>query len=207
MKSLPDTAQPRRGFQIVWDLMGFTPALAKLDFTLILQATIEQKSRLTVARSAKPTDAFYAAMKDDMDNEIAFLSALIFDKWVSSMHTIKTQNVHWVSFDPQSNRQTYSRELDQVEAHILNERYNLEHPRLGYYCSDLRLLIRAFLLCAEPTDMVVLDCTEVFEGQQNDSASEFQSYPITASPFGGAIPDARTYGHDGNQHKRLGMFH
>ncbi|MGI0134115.1 MAG: hypothetical protein ACREBW_04070, partial [Candidatus Micrarchaeaceae archaeon] len=51
--------------------------------------------------------------------------------------------------------------LDSFEAFILNEKFDDEHPPLGYFCSDLRFLIRAYLLSVAPHDLVVLDNSDM----------------------------------------------
>lgn len=78
------------------------------------------------------------------------------------MHRLKTDAIRWPTYEPDS-RPVYPRALDQIESYILGASLNNEHPHLGFFCSDPRFLIRAFLMCTEPADVVVLDCTDMVQ--------------------------------------------
>jgi hypothetical protein len=114
-------------------------------------------------------------LRSSSKNEIRLLSTLTFEAWVEAVRRIKAEDIRWVDYDADHRKSIFSRQLDPIEAHILNQASDDEHPPLGFYCSDLRFMIRAFLLCAAPSDMVVLDCTDMVHAGYFDAAE-----PITA---------------------------
>ena len=141
------------------ELMGFTEAAAQRDFALALADEIAEKAELWSDHD-DPDDQIYPLVAKNKA-KLAFLSALSFDTWVGAVGRIRAEHVSWREYDAEAHRQVYSRGLDPVEAFILNELYDDEQPPLGYFCSDLRFLIRAYLLSAKPNDSVVLDNSEM----------------------------------------------
>lgn len=169
------------------DLMGFTPDSVRADFSLLLANVIEEKSRIAETWTDREGDNnLYSQIRARAENEIAFLANLNFEAWLAAAHRIKADNVRWINFDADNRKSIYSRELDQFEAHVLNAHNEDEHPPLGFYCSDLRSLIRAFLLCAAPSDWVVLDCTDMVCAGYFDAAD-----PITEQARAAVTADAR----------------
>jgi hypothetical protein len=142
------------------DVMGFTPERAKADFLLLLKNEIADELELAEGwTSRKAEGEIYAGLSADAEDEIRFLSELSFEKWVGAIRRLKKESIRWPGFN--SIKGTYARELDSLETHILNAGRNNEHPHLGFYCSDHRFLVRAFTMCAELSDLVVLDCTDL----------------------------------------------
>lgn len=141
------------------ELMGFTEAASRADFELTLKGEIEETSQ---TRYEHLTDnELNQSLRAAKDANIAFLSDLSFDAWLEAVGRIRTDRVHWQDYDAKANRQVFSRALDPLEAFIVNEKYDDEQPPLGYFCSDLRFLIRAYLLSAKPGDLVVLDNSDM----------------------------------------------
>lgn len=164
------------------DVMGFTPELAKAGFTSQVQFEIEQaREHATHWRSEAGRDETYSPLIDNADKEVEFLSGLSFERWVESMRRLKRECIRWPDFD--SDEAKYPRDLDALELRILKGGCNNEDPHLGFYCSDLRFLVRAFLICAEPTDKVVLDCTDMVSSgyfQAQDPITDQARISITA---------------------------
>jgi hypothetical protein len=141
------------------DLMGFTPEAARADFDLTRLSELQEKRDLNAAWTGN--DGIPPTFRERSEREIEFLSHLTFEAWLAAMRRVREDDVCWKDYDVESRNQVFSRKLDEIEAHILNERNEDESPILGYYCSDFRFLIRASLLCAKPMDLVVLDCSEM----------------------------------------------
>jgi hypothetical protein len=142
------------------DLMGFTEAVARADFTLSLKCEIAETAELWNG-SHDSDDPLYTALYAERDAKITFLSELSFDEWVQAVARIRSNRVEWRGYDAEARKIVYGRTLDPLESFILNEKYDTEHFPLGYFCSDLRFLIRAYLLSAKPQDLVVLDNTDM----------------------------------------------
>jgi hypothetical protein len=142
------------------ELMGFTEAAAREDFALTLKGEIADTAELW-SDNSHPDDQMFALLLADKDAKLAFLSELSFDEWIGAVGRIRAEHVRWQGYNAETGRQEYSRALDPLEAFILNEKYDDEQPPLGYFCSDLRFLIRAYLLSAKPEDSVVLDNSDM----------------------------------------------
>ena len=142
------------------DLMGFTEAAARADFALTLKGEMADTVELW-SENHHPDDQLYASLLAAKEAKLAFLSELSFDAWVEAVARIRNDHVHWQDIDSETHRHVYSRALDPLESFVLNEKCDDEHPPLGYFCSDLRFLIRAYLLSAGPQDLVVLDNTDM----------------------------------------------
>ena len=128
------------------DLMGFTAECAKADFSSLLGQEIEEKLQLAEELSDKADeDGLYERLRTSNQNEARFLSVLPFEAWIEAVRRIKSEGVEWVDYDADHRKSIFSRQLDAIEAHVLNESQDDEHPPLGFYCSDLRFMIRAFL--------------------------------------------------------------
>jgi hypothetical protein len=153
------------------DVMGFTPDLSKAQFSVLLKGEIEQSilvAREWSERSAK--DPVYERLDTDAKVRISFLSEFSFEKWLDAIRRITRDRVRWKSFE--SGKSIYSRVLDPVEAHILNAEPGTDYLPLGFYCTDLRFLIRAFLLCSAPTENVVLDYTDIVDAGYLDPTDQ-----------------------------------
>ncbi|MDQ2950248.1 MAG: HEPN/Toprim-associated domain-containing protein [Acidobacteriota bacterium] len=141
------------------ELMGFTAAAARADFALMIKNEINDTSEL--AHESAMDQELDARLRAERDARIAFLSDFSFDAWVTTVTKIRVDNVHLKTYDAEARELVFSRPLNSLEAFILNEKNDDEQPPLGYFCSDLRFLISAYLLSAGPQDLVVLDNSEV----------------------------------------------
>ena len=141
------------------ELMGFTEAATRSDFALTLDREIAETSQCE--RQPWEDDGLSVRLGAERHKEIALLSNLSFDAWVAAVKQLRVDNVHWKTYDGDTRKQIYSRSLNPLEAFILNENFDDEQPPLGYFCSDLRYLIRAYLLSADPQDSVVLDNSDM----------------------------------------------
>jgi hypothetical protein len=167
------------------DVMGFTPDLSRAQFSALLKGEIEQSLLVAQEWSGNKTkDEIYARLDTEAKRRISFLSELSFKKWVDAIGRIMRDRVRWKSFE--SGKSIYSRELDPVEAHILNAETGNNYLPLSFYCADLRFLVRAFLLCCSPTGLVVLDCTDMVDAGYFDATE-----PIVAGARMSIAAEAR----------------
>jgi hypothetical protein len=148
-----------RGIADRLELMGFTEEGARSDFALLLENEIAETSRRGYESWAD--GALLVRLRAEGDAKIGFLSNYSFDAWVAAVRQLRVDNVHWKAYDGDAHKSVFSRPLNSLEAFILNERSDDEPLVLGYFCSDVRFLIRAYLLSADPGDTVELDNSDM----------------------------------------------
>jgi hypothetical protein len=148
------------------DLMGFTPQLVRNAFDSGLREQINRKRQLRVGvREAQGLSGFLTTE----DEEIAFLDSLTFDRWADAVRRLVHDQIRWLRL------QSGLRQIDAVEAYVLNVDDDTYRSPFGFSCADLRILIRAFLLCVPTTAAVVLDYTDLVHGEYVDRADPLAS--------------------------------
>jgi hypothetical protein len=169
------------------DVLGFTPALAKSKFSSFLECEIQDETEMAESweeRGNREADPVYGRLREAATQRLRLLSGLSFDTWVQAMSKLKNEGIRWPSWE--QGAKVYARELTAVEAYILES--EREHRPLGFFCTDLRCLIRAFLLCSSPSDLVVLDLTDMVHAGYFEAAQ-----PLTLEAKESISANARSF--------------
>lgn len=123
------------------DVLGFTVEVAREEYEFIRNEVIAEG----------------AARVATLHEDFALIQAISFETWVATMTTLMADGVRWKDYDQEPPR--YPRELTLAEGYILASDW--ERPPWGFYCYDLRFLLRALLLCCPGASSVVLDVTDL----------------------------------------------
>ena len=119
------------------NIMGFTLRRAREDFEALRKSEVEE-------------------LAEDMDwfrDEREFLRELTFDKYISALREVMTRQLRPYPFSDRD-----SESLSPVVKYILGES---DDRLLGYFCSDVRSLLRVACELAGPNTYVVQDITEL----------------------------------------------
>jgi hypothetical protein len=159
------------------DVMGFTPERARADFDRGLAIEIEHARNYdTPFKSLEEDERAY--LEERSKSELERLSQQSFDRWTDAIRRLTRDRIRWKNFNLP--KPAYSRTLDSVEAHILDSDRSAFSPPLGFNCSDIRFLIRAFLLAVQPADPVILDCTDLVSDGHFDATDEIVAHARTS---------------------------
>ncbi|MFH1110868.1 MAG: HEPN/Toprim-associated domain-containing protein [Planctomycetota bacterium] len=128
------------------EVMGFSLRRVRDDFESIRKSELAELAPQTDAGGASDWDDWAAGYR-------ALLETLSFERYAAGLRTVMTKGLR--TWDSKDNATT---DLDPVAVYILDE--NNEGP-LGFFCSDIRTLVRLSCELVESTSEVVQDITEL----------------------------------------------
>ncbi len=140
------------------EIMGFTEQLARRDFDKGLRAKREwQCSYIEYLKTSTHDEQTRTTLVDSATLTQQFLDRYAFSAWASALRRLKKQRA-WSTWHLRNRKK-----IGAVTRHILSS-----ESIFGFFCSDVRFFLRAFLLLCTPSEKVRLDYTELVDDDMID---------------------------------------
>lgn len=138
------------------EVLGFTEKATKEDFDSGTQSLLDEQSEY-IAYLSNEGDSTKELLlpKAVKDNEL--VRSFDFDTWLCSMQFFKSQNRLGINYRLDKTK------FDAAQLFMLKD-----DAFWGFRCSDIRFVVRAFLLTCTDTDEIILDYTELVESGDVD---------------------------------------
>ena len=125
------------------DIMGFTLVRAKQDFEQFLREAIKE-----IPSAEEDKDELYTARREQ-------LGKMTFEQYAKNLRSVMSRRLR-----PEMFGRSKRTDVTDMERYILDDHYE-ERLLLGYFCSDLRFLIRLSCSLVSPDAIVEQDLTDV----------------------------------------------